>query len=65
MKCPDERKVEAQDNVVRFDHQALQLPKIKGVSTLAGRKVEVRRRLDGSLDILAGKRGRRFSYPTG
>ena len=50
----DERKV-GQENVVHFDNQALQLPKVKGVSTLAGRKVEVRRRLDGSLDTLAGE----------
>jgi len=50
-----ERKV-GRDNVVLFENQALQLPKVKGVTTLAGRKVEVRRRLDGSLDILAGNR---------
>jgi len=42
-----ERKVD-QDNVVCFDNQALQLPKVKRMRTPAGREVEVRRRLDSS-----------------
>jgi len=44
------------DNTVSFENQTLQLPKVHGISTLSGRKVEVRRHLDGTLEVLLGKR---------
>lgn len=44
------------DNTISIDSRVLQLPKIKGVSTLARRKVEIREHLDGKLEVLSGKR---------
>jgi hypothetical protein len=44
------------DNVVRFANRALQLPKVRGVPTLADRKVQVRQLLDGTLEVLQGRR---------
>lgn len=44
------------DNTVSFENRVLQLPKVKGIATLRGRKVEVRQHLDGNLDVLLGRR---------
>lgn len=44
------------DNTVQFEGMVFQLPKLKGVSTLARRKVEVREHLDGKWEVLSGKR---------
>lgn len=44
------------DNTVHLENRVLQLPKIDGVSTLAKRKVQIREHLDGTLDVLSGKR---------
>jgi transposase len=43
------------DNTVQLGGRVLQLSKIKGVSTLAKRKVEIREHLDGKLEVLCGK----------
>jgi len=50
-----ERKVR-RDNTIQFETQVLQLPKLEGVSTLAGRKVDVRKHLDHTLEVLIGRR---------
>ena len=50
-----ERKVR-RDNTIQFETQVLQLPKLDGVSTLAGRKVDVRKHLDHTLEVLIGRR---------
>ena len=42
------------DNVVQFNHQTYQLPKVQGISTLAGRRVQVRVLLNGTTEILLG-----------
>lgn len=44
------------DNTVRFQNKTLQLPKISGHVTLAGRHVDVRVSLDGTLAIYLGPR---------
>jgi transposase len=44
------------DNTVHFENRVLQLPRVEGVSTLAKRKVQIRENLDGTLDVLSGKR---------
>ena len=49
-------RVVQRDNTVRFENRRYQLPKLKGVSTLAGRKVELRQHLDQTLEVLIGKR---------
>lgn len=43
------------DNTICINNRVLQLPKIRGISTLAKRKVEVRQHLDGKLEVLCGK----------
>lgn len=43
------------DNTVQFEGRVFQLPKLKGVATLARRKVEIREHLDGILEVLSGK----------
>jgi hypothetical protein len=50
-----ERKVQG-DNTVRFENRVLQLPKMPGCTTFAGRKAEIRVELDGKLKISCGKR---------
>ena len=49
-------RVVRRDNTVEFQCRHLQLPKVEEVSTLARRKVEVREHLDGTLEVLVGKR---------
>lgn len=49
-------RVVQRDNTVQFENRRLQLPKLEGVSTLAGRRVEVRKHLDETVEILIGKR---------
>jgi transposase len=44
------------DNVVEFERRKLQLPKLKGVTTLAGRKVDVRVHLSGTSEVFQGRR---------
>jgi hypothetical protein len=44
------------DNTISIEGRVLQLPKIKGVSTLARRKVEIREHLNAKLEVLSGKR---------
>lgn len=44
------------DNTVHLDNRTLQLPKLKGVTTFAKRKVQIREHLDGILEIFSGKR---------
>ena len=44
------------DNTVAFDNRVFQLPKVTGIATLRGRKVEVRVRLDGTTEVLLGRR---------
>lgn len=44
------------DNVVDFERRRLQLPKVRGVTTLAGRKVDVRVHLNGTIEVLQGRR---------
>lgn len=44
------------DNTVAFDNRVLQLPKVTGIATLRGRKVEVRVHLDGTTEVLLGRR---------
>ena len=44
------------DNTVHLDNRTLQLPKLKGVTTLAKRKVQIREHLDGMLEVFSGKR---------
>lgn len=44
------------DNTIQFENRRLQLPKLHGISTLAGRKVDVRKHLDGRIEVLIGKR---------
>lgn len=46
----------ARDNTVHIHNRVLQLPRIQGVATMAGRKVELREHLDGTLEVLVGKR---------
>jgi len=43
------------DNTVQLEGRVFQLPRLKGVSTLAKRKVEVREHLDGIWEVLSGK----------
>jgi hypothetical protein len=49
-----ERKVN-KDNTISYFNRVLQLPKNNRTTSWAHRKVEIRERLDGSLDVLAGK----------
>lgn len=49
-------RVVQRDNTVHFENQVLQLPKVKGVNMLAGRKVDVRKHLDNTIEILIGRR---------
>ena len=49
------RKVN-RDNTIDFESVAYQLPKDKYVSTLAGRKVEVRKHMCGKIEVLSGQR---------
>lgn len=44
------------DNTISFNNRMLQLPKVRGVATLAKRKVEIREHLDGVLCVYLGRR---------
>ncbi len=44
------------DNIVQFRNHVYQLPKVQGIATLAGRKVQVRVLLCGTITILMGRR---------
>ncbi len=44
------------DNTISFENRVLQLPKVTGVATLRKRKVEVREHLDGTIEVLLGRR---------
>jgi len=50
-----ERTVQ-RDNTIEFENRRLQLSKVEGHSTLAGRNVTIRKHLDGILEILIGNR---------
>lgn len=44
------------DNAISFNNRTLQLPKIRGIATLAKRKVEIREHLNGTLCVYLGRR---------
>lgn len=46
----------SRDNTLHFENRCFQLPKIKGITTLARRRVQIREHLNGTLEIFSGKR---------
>ena len=44
------------DNTISFNNRTLQLPKVRGIATLARRKVEIREHLNGALCVYLGRR---------
>lgn len=54
--CFRHTRTVARDNTISFEGKKLQLPRLTEFTTLAGRKVELRHRLDGDIEILFGTR---------
>lgn len=44
------------DNTIEYKATSYQLPKVSGIATLANRQVEVREHLDGTVEVLVGRR---------
>ncbi len=49
-------RIVSNDNTISLNNRTLQLPKVRGVATLAKRKVEIREHLDGIVCVYLGRR---------